>query len=52
MLILTAALVLYWQGYAKRRFHGPTRADEEELRRLEEAMGETHHGDVSPAPAS
>ena len=51
MLILTVALVVYWQGYAKRRFSGPTKADEEELRQLEEAMGETHHGDTAPAPA-
>jgi amino acid transporter len=51
MLILTVALVVYWQAYAKRRFNGPTKADEEELRRLEEAMGETHHGDTAPAPA-
>jgi amino acid transporter len=52
MLILMAALLLYWQGYAKRRFVGPSPADEEELRRLEEALGETHHGDTSPAPAT
>ena len=52
MLILTVALMLYWQGYARRHFNGPTRADEEELRRLEEAMGEHHHGEVTPAPAA
>jgi amino acid transporter len=52
MLILTVVLVVYWQGYAKRRFNGPTKADEEELRRLEEEMGETQHGEAAPAPAS
>jgi hypothetical protein len=37
-------LVLYWQLSAKRSFVGPTRADEQALRMLEEAMGEKHHG--------
>jgi amino acid transporter len=51
MLILTIVLVVYWQIYAKRHFNGPTKADEEELRRLEDALGETHHGEPSPSPA-
>jgi amino acid transporter len=40
MLALTAGLVLYWQVSAKRTFVGPTRADEQALRRLESAVGE------------
>lgn len=44
MLALTAGLMLYWQASAKRSFVGPTRADEQALRKLEEAIGETHHG--------
>jgi len=33
--------VLYWFGYARTRFTGPTPADEEELRRIErEFLGE------------
>jgi amino acid transporter len=51
MLLLAVGLVVYWQAYAKRRFAGPTPADEEELRRLEEALGETHHGDTAAVPA-
>jgi hypothetical protein len=41
MLALTLGLVLYWQVAAKRSFVGPTRADEQALRRLESAVGET-----------
>ncbi len=44
MLALTVGLMFYWQVSAKRSFVGPTRADEQALRRLEEAMGEKHHG--------
>ena len=40
MLALTVGLVLYWQLAAKRSFIGPTRADEQALRRLESAVGE------------
>jgi hypothetical protein len=40
MVALTAALVLYWQVSAKRTFVGPTRADEQALRRMESAVGE------------
>lgn len=38
MLLLTVALTVYWHGHAKRRFVGPTKADEEELRRIEKEM--------------
>jgi ABC-type multidrug transport system permease subunit len=44
MLALAVGLVLYWQLSAKRNFVGPTRADEQALRRLEEAMGEVPGG--------
>jgi hypothetical protein len=44
MLALTAGLVLYWQLAAKRSFIGPTRADEQVLRRLESAVGERATG--------
>ncbi|MGH7498105.1 MAG: hypothetical protein ACREL3_04565, partial [Gemmatimonadales bacterium] len=40
MLALTVGLVLYWQLSAKRTFVGPTRADEQALKRLEDAMGQ------------
>ncbi len=49
MLLLSAGLVLYWQAGEKRRFTGPTKADEAELRRIEEAVGETHHGTAAAA---
>ena len=39
MLALAAGLVFYWQVSAKRTFVGPTRADEQALRRLETAVG-------------
>jgi amino acid transporter len=44
MLAVAGALVAYWQGVAKRTFVGPTIADEQALRGLEEAIGEKHHG--------
>jgi hypothetical protein len=44
MLALTAGLVLYWQVSAKRTFVGPTRADEQALRKLEAAVGEPATG--------
>jgi len=40
MLALTVGLMLYWQLSAKRTFVGPTRADEQALRKLEDAMGQ------------
>ena len=48
MLALAVGLVVYWQGAAKRSFVGPTVADEQALRGLEEAIGEKLHG----APAA
>lgn len=51
MVILMLGLVLYWQGYAKHVFVGPSPTDEMELRRLEESIGETHHGETAPAAA-
>jgi amino acid transporter len=44
MLTLTVGLMLYWQVSAKRTFVGPTRADEQALRQLESAVGETASG--------
>jgi len=44
MVGLGVLLVVYWQGYAKRRFQGPTKADESALRSLEQKVGETHGG--------
>ena len=44
MVALTVGMFLYWQLDAKRRFQGPTKADEAALRALEEKVGETHHG--------
>jgi hypothetical protein len=49
MLALALGLVVYWQVAAKRSFVGPTVADEQALRGLEEAVGEKHHG--APATA-
>jgi amino acid transporter len=48
MLALTVGLMGYWQASAKRTFVGPTRADEQALRRLETAVGEATAG-VAPA---
>ena len=44
MLALSGGLVVYWQLAAKRSFIGPTRADEQALRRLESEVGETAAG--------
>jgi amino acid transporter len=44
MLALGVGLVLYWQMWAKANFVGPTRADEQALRRLESAVGEAAPG--------
>jgi amino acid transporter len=44
MLALTVGLVLYWQLSAKRSFVGPTRGDEQALRKLEDAIGQKHSG--------
>jgi amino acid transporter len=49
MLALTAGLVLYWQASAKRTFVGPTRADEQALRKLESAVGESALGVSGPS---
>lgn len=42
MLALAVGMFLYWQLDAKRRFQGPTKADEAALRAMEEKVGETH----------
>jgi amino acid transporter len=47
MVALCVGMFLYWQLDAKRRFQGPTKADEAALRALEEKVGETHHGAVA-----
>ena len=47
MVALCVAMFLYWQLDAKRRFQGPTTADENALRALEEKVGQTHHGAVA-----
>jgi len=39
MVALGVLLMLYWQLGARRSFVGPTRSDEEALRRIEEAVG-------------
>ena len=41
MLGLGVLMVLYWQGYAKRRFQGPTKGDESALRVLEQQVGQS-----------
>jgi len=38
MIGVAVLLVVYWQLVAKRSFAGPTRADEEALRRIEETL--------------
>src|SRR5262249_33942013 len=48
MLALTVGLVLYWLLGANRSLVGPARADEQALRRLETAVGETAAG-AAPA---
>jgi amino acid transporter len=35
MLLVAVLLLIYWKAYAKRHFHGPSRADEAALKRLE-----------------
>ena len=40
MILLTIALVAYWQLYAKKHFTGPRKTAEEELRRIEKEMAE------------
>jgi amino acid transporter len=47
MVALCVGMFLYWQLDAKRRFQGPTKADEAALRALEEKVGETHHGAIA-----
>jgi amino acid transporter len=47
MVLLCLAMLLIWQLDAKRRFQGPTQADEAALRAMEEKVGETHHGAAS-----
>lgn len=42
MVALAVGMFLYWQLDAKRRFLGPTKADEAALRAMEEKVGETH----------
>jgi amino acid transporter len=42
MVALCVGLFLYWQLDAKRRFQGPTKADEAALRAMEQRVGETH----------
>jgi amino acid transporter len=39
MLLLVVGLVVYWFGYARSRFHGPTPADAEAIKQLEAAAG-------------
>jgi amino acid transporter len=42
MVALCVGMFLYWQLDAKRRFQGPTKADEAALRAMEEKVGEMH----------
>ena len=41
-VLICIGMFLWWQIDAKRRFHGPTKADEAALRAMEEKVGETH----------
>jgi hypothetical protein len=46
IIILTIFMFLYWQIDAKRRFKGPSPADEAELRKIEhELQTAIHSGD-------
>jgi amino acid transporter len=40
MVGLAVVMFVYWQGYAKRRFQGPTKGDESALRALEQKVGQ------------
>ncbi len=40
MVALVVGMFLYWQLDAKRRFHGPSKADEAALRTLEQQVGQ------------
>jgi hypothetical protein len=40
MVALAVGMFLYWQLDAKRRFHGPSKADEAALRALEQQVGQ------------
>jgi amino acid transporter len=41
-VLICIGMFLWWHIDAKRRFHGPTKADEAALRAMEEKVGETH----------
>ncbi len=43
-VLICLFMVVYWQLDAKKRFTGPTPADEEALRRIEAEMAEAAHG--------
>lgn len=49
IILLGVFMVLYWQLDAKKRFTGPTPADETELRRIEAELAEVAHGHHSAA---
>ncbi len=49
IILLGVFMVLYWQLDAKKRFTGPTPADEAELRRIEAELAEVAHGHHSAA---
>jgi amino acid transporter len=49
IILLGVFMVLYWQLDAKKRFTGPTPADETELRRIEAELAEVAHGHHSTA---
>jgi len=40
MVGLGVLMFLYWQGYAKQHFQGPTKGDESALRALEQKVGQ------------
>ena len=42
-LVVGAALCLYWQAFAKKRFAGPARPTEEALRSLEAQFASTEN---------
>ena len=43
IIILTLFMFIYWQLDAKKRFKGPTPADEAELRKIEHDLQEATH---------
>ncbi len=49
-LLLSGGLTLYWFGYARRHFTGPTPLDEAELRRIAHDLAALAEGKPEVAP--